>query len=80
MIWEVYEKAEDKDGVKDWAFYVVWKGEELKINRRPIAFGYWFFGTEGGDPAGERFYEEGRNIAKSEAERLIRLSKPPGYR
>ncbi|MFA7282569.1 MAG: hypothetical protein WC100_20975 [Sterolibacterium sp.] len=80
MVWEVHEKADDKDGVKEWSLYVVfvWNDEEPKINGRPIEHGYWFLGKDGGDPAGERFYQEGWKIAKSEAERLNRLGKRPG--
>lgn len=77
MIWQVYEKVVDTDGIKEWSLYVVLRGEHPKINARPIAQGWWFFGKDGGDPAGNRFYQEGWNIAKSEAERLNRSGKPP---
>ena len=76
-MWEVHEKSEDQDGAKAWAVYVVRKGEQPKPNSRPFAGGHWFFGKEGGDPAGKGFYDEGVSNAKAEADRLTKLGTPP---
>ena len=78
MSWEIYEKAEDKDGVKEWALFIVMKGEQLSNSMSsPLKKGYWFFGKDDGDPAGQRLYKEGLREAKAEVERLNRLSVPP---
>lgn len=75
--WEIHEKAEDKDGVKEWSVFVLMKGAELNNTASPFKKGYWFSGKDGGDPAGERFYKEGLKEAKVEVERLNRLGRPP---
>ncbi len=78
MSWEIYEKAEDKDGVKEWSLFIVMKGEQLSNSTSsPLKMGYWFFGKDDGDPAGKRLYKEGLREAKAEVERLNRLSVPP---
>lgn len=75
--WEIYEKAKDKDGVKEWSLFVLMKGVQLNSSASPFRKGYWFFGKDGGDPAGERFYKEGLAEAKAEVERLNRLGRSP---
>lgn len=78
MIWEIYETAEDKAGVKEWALFILMKGHQPSDGTvRSFKNGYWFFGKDGGDPAGERFYQEGLKEAKVEVERLNRLGKSP---
>lgn len=78
MGWEIHEKAEDKDGVKEWSLFIVMKGERLSNSMRsPIKKGYWFFGKDDGDPGGQRLYKEGLREAEAEVERLNRLFVPP---
>ena len=78
MSWEVHEKAEDKDGVKEWSLFIVMKGEQLSNSMRsPLRKGYWFFCKDDGDPAGQRLYKEGLSEAQAEVERLNRLSVSP---
>ena len=73
MSWEIYEKAEDKDGVKEWSLFIVMKGEQPSNGMgSPLKMGYWFFGKDGGDPAGHGLYREGWEDAKAEVERLNR--------
>lgn len=78
MGWEIHEKAKDKDGVKEWSLFIVIKREQLSnCMGSPFKKGYWFFGKDDGDPAGQRLYKEGLREAKAEVERLNRLSVPP---
>lgn len=78
MRWKIYDKTEDTDAVKAWALYIVMSADEaLSATVKPFAKGFWFFGTEDGDPGGKRLYEEGWTTAQAEVERLNRLGKPP---
>jgi len=78
MSWEIYEKSEDKDGVKEWSLFIVMKGDQPRNSvRNPFKKGYWFFGKDGGDPAGQMLYEEGLREAEAEVKRLNRLSVLP---
>ncbi len=80
MVWEVFEKIADNNGTKDWSLHIVPTGQPPQNGSSPFARGYWFYGKDGGDPAGKRSYEEACRNAKQEAERLNRLGKlPPQY-
>lgn len=74
MNWKVYEKAKDKDGVKEWSLFILMNGEQhSNSTTRPFKHGHWFFGYDGGDPGGLRLYENGLKQAKAEVDRLNRL-------
>lgn len=76
--WEVYEKAEDKDGVKKWSLFILIKGEQpSNSTARPFKHGHWFFGHDDGDPGGLWLYEKGLKQATAEVERLNRLLGEP---
>lgn len=78
MSWEIYEQAEDEDGVKKWSLFIVMKGEQPpRRMSSPFKKGYWFFGKDGGDPAGQWLYEEGLREIDAEVKRLNRLSVKP---
>ena len=80
MSWEVYEKSQDRDGVKEWSMFILMKGDQHPNNTvGSFKKGYWFFGKDGGDPAGERSYREGLKKAKDEVERLNRLQRVPSH-
>ncbi|MCX7150646.1 MAG: hypothetical protein NTY05_14795 [Rhodocyclales bacterium] len=75
MSWKICEKAEDKGGVKEWSLFVLMDGEQHPSSTaRPFRKGHWFFGKNGGDPAGHRIYRDGLKEARAEVERLNQLS------
>ena len=79
MQWAVCKKASERDGVNEWALYLVSDNDNRENpTAAPFSKGYWFFGKDGGDPAGKRFYEEGWRNALAEVERLNRLGTPCG--
>lgn len=70
MIWEVFEEASDEGAVKVWALYLVENGESPDPRVKPFAKGCWFFGKEGGDPAGHNSYLDAYRRAWAEVDRL----------
>lgn len=70
VTWEVVEQAEDQDGIRTWFLHVVIKGERPGKGVTPFRRGFWFFGRDGGDPAGEWLHKQGLIAANVEVERL----------
>lgn len=79
MIWELYEEAKDKEGVKEWSIFIMMNGTQCsKCTATPFKQGHWFYAHDDGDPGGLWLYEHGLKIAKAEVERrnhLIQLGK-----
>jgi hypothetical protein len=78
MLFELCERMTENGDVKEWAFYVIRKGTVPQLHQRPFICGVWPVGEN--DEQGRRLYEEGRQEAMWEVERLNRNGRPPGHR
>lgn len=78
MLHELYEITTDKDGVREWAFFVVFKGMEPSPDQKPYAKGAW--NPEVNHAEGKALYEAGKAEAAWEVERLNRNGRVPPRR
>ena len=79
MIWELYEEAKDKEGMKEWSLFIIMNGtQHSNCTATPFKHGHWFYANDNGDPGGRWIYEQGLKEAKAEVERrnqFIQLGK-----
>lgn len=77
-MFELYELATENDKVKEWAFFVIYRGTVPQPRQHPISSGILVLGND--DEEERKRYEQGRQAAMWEVERLNRNGKPPGHR
>jgi hypothetical protein len=77
MLYALYEKTEEEDAIRKWAFFVVFIGQTPKPRQTPFCSGTW-------DPRhpheSQRAYEAARQEACWEVERLNRNARLPSHR
>lgn len=77
-MYELYEQTAENDDVREWAFFVVFRGEKPQLGQTPFSNGAWSLGSN--DAEGRAAYEMGRQEAMLEVERLRRNAKSPYHR